>query len=93
MKIEDLYQVILNRKKQMPKNSYIADLIRSGSDQVIQKIGEEATEVIIAAKNKSKQRLVSESADLWFHLLVLFVDKDVSLEDIYNELEKRRKEK
>ena len=73
----------------MPKDSYAASLFLLGEDRIIQKVGEEATEVIIAAKNKNKKRIISEVADLLFHLLVFLVLKDVTLPDIEKELESR----
>ena len=75
----------------MPKDSYVASLFKSGEDQIIQKIGEEATEVVIAEKNKNKKRTVSEVADLLFHLLILLVSSNIALSDIEKELEARNK--
>lgn len=89
MTLEKLYTIIEDRKKNMPKNSYIASLFRDGNDRIIQKIGEEATEVIIAAKNRSKRKIVSEIADLWFHTLILLAKYDIDLSDILQELQKR----
>jgi phosphoribosyl-ATP pyrophosphohydrolase len=66
-------------------------LVQSGVDRVIQKVGEEAVEVVIAAKNPSKKLLISESADLIFHLMILFVVHDIDLSDIQNELNSRQK--
>ncbi len=91
MTLEDLYQIIKARKENMPSDSYVATLFRLGDDRLIQKVGEEATEVVIAAKNKNKKRMVSEVADLWFHLLALLVSKSISVETIMNELQKRTK--
>jgi len=73
----------------MPKDSYVATLFRLGEDRIIQKVGEEATEVVIAAKNKNKQRIISETADLLFHLLVLLSFKNITLTKIEKELESR----
>jgi len=75
----------------MPKDSYVATLFRLGEDRIIQKVGEEATEVVIAAKNKNKQRIISETADLLFHLLVLLSFKNITLTNIEKELERRNK--
>jgi len=91
MTLEELYNIILSRKDTLPADSYVASLFRSGDDRLIQKVGEEATEVVIAAKNKDKARLVSEVADLTFHTLVLLVARGITCEDIQNELEKRKK--
>jgi len=75
----------------MPKDSYVASLFRAGQDRIIQKIGEEATEVIIAAKNKNKKRIVSEIADLWFYLLVMLISLGITPKEILQELDKRNK--
>lgn len=79
----------MDRRLKMPKDSYVASLFKSGEDRIIQKIGEEATEVVIAAKNKNKQRIISEVADLLFRLLILMVFKDITVTDIEKELENR----
>lgn len=76
----------------MSEKSYVASLLQKGEDAVVQKIGEEATEVIIAAKNKNKQQIIYEAADLWFHLLVLLVTFDISIVDIDDELMKRSRQ-
>jgi phosphoribosyl-ATP pyrophosphohydrolase len=75
----------------MRENSYVTSLFRAGSDRIIQKVGEEATEVVIAAKNSDKKRLIEETSDLWFHMLILLVSKNISLDEIYLELKKRQK--
>lgn len=91
MTLEELYNIILTRKKQMPKDSYVASLFRKGEDYIAQKVGEEAIEVIIASRKDRKKETISEIADLFFHLLVLMAYFDIEIEDIYKELEKRRK--
>ena len=91
MNLEDLYKTILKRKKELPENSYTTSLFKEGLDRITQKVGEEAIEVIISAKNKSKQKVVSEMADLWYHCLVLLAKLNIKPEDIYKELEKRKK--
>lgn len=90
MTLEELYKIIEDRKKKLPKKSYVAALFKKGKDKIIQKLGEESTEVIIAAKNESKERLISEIADLIFHLLVLLSGYNITLQDIEKELTKRR---
>ena len=89
MKINKLLEIIQDRKQKMPKDSYVASLFRLGEDKIVQKVGEEATEVVIAAKNKNKKRIISEVADLLFHLLILLVSSDITLSDIEKELENR----
>lgn len=91
MKLEELYSIITQRLKTKPDNSYIATLAKTGEDGILQKIGEEATEVIIAAKGKSKRRIIEEIADLYFMTLVLMASENISLQEIYSELESRKK--
>lgn len=90
MTLEELYKIIEDRKKNMPDGSYVTSLFRDGKDRIVQKIGEEATEVVVAAKNENKERLISEVADLCFHLIILLSKKNITLTDIYNELESRK---
>ena len=89
MTLPELYQLIKSRKEQMPEGSYVASLFTEGENRIIQKVGEEAVEVVIAAKNNDAKELTSESADLLFHLMVMLVEKGVSLEDIEAELSRR----
>lgn len=90
MTLEELHITILSRKKEMPEGSYVASLFRDGNDRIIQKVGEEAVEVVIAAKNESRERVISEVADLTFHTLVLLASKGIKLSEIFTELDKRR---
>lgn len=90
MTLEELYKIIEDRKKEMPKNSYVASLFKKGADKIIQKVGEESTEVIVAAKNQSKKRIISEVADLIFHLLVMMSLFKIKPSDVLKELNKRR---
>jgi len=80
---------ILDRIRNQPEGSYVAKLHREGLDRVLKKIGEEAGEVIIAAKNGSKPELTLEAADLVFHTLFAMAEVGVSLEDLAGELERR----
>ena len=89
MTLEELYNTIMSRKEEMPEGSYVASLFRDGEDRIIQKVGEEAVEVVIAAKNESRERIISEVADLTFHTLVLLASKGVKLSEIFAELDKR----
>ncbi|MFZ2025684.1 MAG: phosphoribosyl-ATP diphosphatase [Microgenomates group bacterium] len=91
MKLEELYKVIQKRMEEKKDGSYVAKLVSGGTDRVIQKIGEEAIEVVIAAKNSGKDRLISESADLLFHLLILLSVRQITLADIEKELMARKK--
>ncbi|MHC5249557.1 phosphoribosyl-ATP diphosphatase [Enterococcus sp. LJL90] len=87
--IDDLYQEILDRKNQPKDGSYTNYLFDKGLDKILKKVGEESTEVIIAAKNNNEE-LVYESADLIYHLLVLLVNQGVSMADISTELASRQ---
>jgi phosphoribosyl-ATP pyrophosphohydrolase/phosphoribosyl-AMP cyclohydrolase len=86
-----LREIVAQRQKELPEGSYTTYLFRQGLDKILKKFGEEATEVIIAAKNQDQEELVYETADLLYHLIVLLTAKGVSLERIRRELDKRRK--
>ncbi|WP_081826539.1 bifunctional phosphoribosyl-AMP cyclohydrolase/phosphoribosyl-ATP diphosphatase HisIE [Persephonella sp. KM09-Lau-8] len=86
-----LYEKILERKTTRPEGSYVAKLFEKGSDKIIQKVGEEAIETVIALKNKNKEEIVYETADLIFHLIIALADVGIKLEDIQEELLKRYK--
>jgi len=90
--LEQLYTVITSRERTQPENSYTTYLFNNGLDKILKKVGEEATETVIAAKNEAKQPLIAEVSDLIYHLLVLLVHRGVVLEDIATELELRRQE-
>lgn len=90
MTIRDIYKIIIKRTNERSDNSYVVAL-SNDTDRMIQKVGEEAIEVIIAAKNDSRKLFISEMADLWFHLLVLLADKGVTIDDIEHELTMRHK--
>ena len=89
--INDLFQVILSRKAERPEGSYTTYLFDKGVDKICKKVGEEAAEVIIGAKNNNKEELTYEASDLIYHLLVLLANQGVGTEEIYRELAKRRK--
>ena len=89
--LQELYSVIEQRKEIRPDGSYTAYLFNKGLDKILKKVGEEATETIVAAKNSDSQRLVSETGDLLYHLLVLLVERGVTLDEISRELKERRK--
>lgn len=91
MKLEKLYEIIKKRREEKPNGSYVANLMEKGLDCVIQKVGEEAVEVVIAAKNSDKKRIISESADLLFHLMVLLEMNGINVDDVYSELSERNK--
>jgi phosphoribosyl-ATP pyrophosphohydrolase len=87
--LSQLAQVLESRKNSDSDQSYVASLYASGLDVILKKIGEEATETIIAAKGDDRQALVGEVADLWFHCLVLLAHKDLHPDEVLAELERR----
>ena len=89
--LQELYEVIMERKRLNPENSYVAKKFKEGIDRILKKVGEEAGEVIIAAKNGNKEEISWEIADLIFHLLLVLGFYDMSLDDIYDRLIERRK--
>jgi len=87
--IQAVYDVILERKRNPSENSYTAALMRKGIDKILKKIGEEATEVVIAAKGGKREEIVYETSDLIYHLLVLLGYCDIPPEEIFAELRRR----
>ena len=87
-----LFNVIEQRKAELPEGSYTSSLFlhEKGENAVLEKIGEESTELILAAKNDNSQELIHEAADLVYHLLVLLSMKGVHIDDLLSELENRR---
>lgn len=77
------------RKHASPESSYVARLFSKGEDAILKKIGEEATEVILASKGGDKTHLVYETADLWFHCMVLLAKHGLNADDVLNELARR----
>jgi phosphoribosyl-ATP pyrophosphohydrolase/phosphoribosyl-AMP cyclohydrolase len=87
--LEEVYQTIDDRKRNPREGSYVSGLIAKGLDKILKKIGEEAGETIIAAKNEDKKEIIYETADLWFHTLILLAYSGITTEDIYEELGRR----
>jgi phosphoribosyl-ATP pyrophosphohydrolase len=88
-RIERLEAVIRARKGADPASSYVASLFAKGTAKIAQKVGEEATETIIAALREGPDKLTSEAADLLFHLMILLADAGLCLDDVLRELERR----
>ncbi len=88
--LDELFAVIQDRKANPSPDSYTAKLL-AGGDEILKKVGEEAMEVVLAGKGQSGQRLVEESADLVYHLLVLLASRDLTLADVRAELARRRR--
>jgi phosphoribosyl-ATP pyrophosphohydrolase len=87
--IERLTAVLESRKGAEPETSYVASLYHKGLDSILKKIGEESAETIIAAKSGDKQQIVYETADLWFHCLVLLAQQNIDARQVLEELERR----
>jgi phosphoribosyl-ATP pyrophosphohydrolase len=87
--LDRVAQTIESRKLASADASYVASLLRRGDNAILKKIGEEATETVMAAKDGDKIALVGEVADLWFHCLVLLASRDLGPRDVLAELERR----
>lgn len=87
--LDALYQLILDRKNTPKEGSYTDYLFTKGLDKILKKVGEESTEVIVAAKNDSDSEFVYEVADLAYHVLVLMVDRGISVDQVKEELATR----
>lgn len=88
-KLDGLYNLLLDRKNTLPEGSYTTYLFQKGIDKILKKVGEESTEVIIAAKANDKAETVYELADLCYHAMVLMVEMGITLDDVRNELASR----
>ena len=87
--LNELFEIIEDRKINPTEKSYTANLFAEGEDRISQKVGEEAVEVIIAVKGQGEQRIIEEVSDLFYHTLVLLSAKGLKLSDIEDELRKR----
>lgn len=87
--LQQLAEVLEQRKSQSPDTSYVASLYAKGLDAILKKIGEEATETVIAAKGGTPEQVVYEMADLWFHCLVLLAQQGLSPDRVLQELGRR----
>ena len=86
--LKELAAILEARKGESPDSSYVASLYAK-PDKMLEKIGEEAVETIIAAKNEDKENIIYETADLWFHTMVMLAQKGLSPDDVLNELARR----
>lgn len=86
-----LFSLVKQRKAELPENSYTTKLFKSGADRIIQKVGEEAIETVIAAKNRDKNEIVSEVSDLMFHMFVMLAEQEIEFKDVVDNLEKRHR--
>ena len=87
--LEQLQNVLIARKSADAEQSYVASLYQKGVDQILKKVGEESSEVIIAAKGSDEISVIKEVADLWFHCMVLLAYKDIDIKDVLGELDNR----
>lgn len=91
--LENLYKEALNRKNNPKEGSYTNYLFDKGLDKILKKVGEEATEVVIGAKNADKEEIANETADLLYHLAVMLVETGVTIDDVNAVLEARQGKK
>ncbi|KEK23676.1 phosphoribosyl-ATP diphosphatase [Bacillus gaemokensis] len=87
--LKSLFETIRERKVSPVPESYTNYLFAKGEDKILKKIGEECTEVVIAAKNDNKEELVKEMVDVFYHCFVLLAEKNISLEDVLKEVKSR----
>ena len=87
--LQKLAEVLEARKQAAPDSSYVASLYSKGLDSILKKLGEEATETVIAAKGGEREQIIHEMADLWFHSLVLLAQQGLHPDDVLAELERR----
>ena len=85
----EVYGVIQDRRSRRPEGSYVASLFAKGTDQILKKVAEESAEVLLAAKSGDREQLVYETADLWFHSLVLLAGQDIRPEEVAREMARR----
>lgn len=89
--LKQLYEIVSDRKTNAVEGSYTTYLYEKGIEKILKKVGEESSEVIIAGMKDNKEELINELGDLFYHLCVLMAEKDVSLDDVYQELNNRSK--
>lgn len=87
--LRELAEVLEQRKSAEADSSYVASLYHKGLDAILKKIGEEATETVMAAKDGDKEKLIYETADLWFHTLVMLANEGLKPDDVLQELARR----
>ena len=87
--LRQVAKVLEQRKQADPDSSYVAKLYDKGLDAILKKIGEEATETVMAAKDGQADKIIYETADLWFHTMVLLAQQGLRPEDVLNELDRR----
>jgi phosphoribosyl-ATP pyrophosphohydrolase/phosphoribosyl-AMP cyclohydrolase len=88
--LRELYDIIRDRKSNPVEGSYTCKLFAEGLDEILKKVGEEAVELVIAGKSRDRGQVVYEAADLLYHMMVLLVYEGIGLEEVLEELERRR---
>ncbi|MEW6088608.1 MAG: phosphoribosyl-ATP diphosphatase [bacterium] len=91
--LNEIYRVVLDRKKTKKKGSYTASLFKEGKTKILKKVAEETAEIILASRDEKKEEIIHEAADIWFHLLVLLGYHGITPDEVYAELKKRQKSK
>ena len=87
--LNELAEILEERKQADPEKSYVASLYQGGTDKILKKLGEEAIEVVIAGKDGNQKEIIHETADLWFHCLVLLAHNDINVQSVLDELGRR----
>ncbi|MGE4530252.1 MAG: bifunctional phosphoribosyl-AMP cyclohydrolase/phosphoribosyl-ATP diphosphatase HisIE [Acidithiobacillus sp.] len=87
--LDSLQSTLQQRRQADPGQSYVAQLLQDGQDRILKKVGEEATEFVIACKNRDKKPIIAEAADLLFHMMVALEEQELHIDDVLNELAKR----
>lgn len=91
--LDYLFKLVQQRKIELPKDSYTTSLFQRGADRIIQKVGEEAVETVIAAKNRDREEIINESSDLIFHLLVMLTEQGIEFSEVISNLQNRHSDK
>jgi phosphoribosyl-ATP pyrophosphohydrolase/phosphoribosyl-AMP cyclohydrolase len=89
--LDEVFDVILERQRNPTEGSYVASLLSQGEDQILRKVTEETTELVLASKENSKDEIIHEAADLIFHVMVLLASKRINIGEVFGELKKRMK--
>lgn len=87
--MKKVYEIVASRKGEDPEKSYVASLYAKGEDKILEKVGEEAIETILAHKSGDKSQIIYETADLWFHSIVALAEKEITVDEVFNELSNR----
>lgn len=87
--LHQLYSLIKSRKTELPEGSYTTALYQKGTNRIIQKVGEEAIETVIAAKNRDRNEIINEVSDLFYHLFVMLAEQDIEFDEIIDNLHSR----